>query len=72
MDYAVLMIKARETNARRDKIERAFGHAPLDMLPASELIRLAMVSIQAGVLTEDWDSVCEGQAMLELLQEETE
>ena len=73
MDYAMMMKAARETNSRNDKIERKHGHAPLAKLPAHELIRLAMVSIQAGVLMEDWASVCEGQAMLELLApQETE
>ena len=67
MDYAMAMLKARETNVRRDEKDSKYGHTPLAKLPPHELIRLAMISIQAGVLTEDWESVCEGQAMLELL-----
>jgi hypothetical protein len=60
-----LVLKARETNAERDKIERANGWAaPADTLPIDEL-RTGLAAISAGMAMADWTAVAEGFVMIQ-------
>lgn len=67
MNYDTLMTEARKTNARRDKIDRANGFAPPCDCSMTVLIETVMGAIEAGITTDDWHPVAEGQAMLEVL-----
>lgn len=67
MNYNELMQKARKTNAKRDQSEREAGFlANSNCSPAMQL-RTAMMAIQAGITTNDWNCIAESQAMLEQL-----
>lgn len=64
MDYESLMAQARKTNTHRDGVERKNGLiAPSDATPLDQL-RTAMSAIRAGIITDDWNAVAEGQDML--------
>jgi hypothetical protein len=64
MNYDELMKKARETNRQRDKMD-GFNYASL---PPSVVIDTAKMAIKAGIVTDDWNAVAEGLAMLEDMQ----
>jgi hypothetical protein len=70
-----LVLKARETNAKRDTDDRANGWAaPADTLPIDEL-RTGLEAVSAGLAAADWQCVAEGFVMIQhaetRLQEET-
>jgi hypothetical protein len=65
MNYDELMSNARRTNAKRDKQDRKNNFAAPGDLPLVEHIRTAMMAIEAGIKTDDWENIAEGQAMLE-------
>jgi len=68
MDYETLMQDARKTNAMLDKIDRLHGlAAPADCSIGIQ-IDTAMGAIRAGIDTDDWACVAEGQAILETLK----
>lgn len=66
--YNQLMQRAREVNARRDESERKMGLGTPDQGPLSLQLRTVMSAIQAGIISEDWNAVAEGQAMLEVIE----
>ncbi len=68
MDYKNMMGIARETNRERDEMDRRISSsgAVSDLSP-SMIIRTAMAAIEAGIVTDDFETVAEGQAMLEEL-----
>jgi hypothetical protein len=60
-----LVIKARETNAKRDQSDRTSGFAaPSDTLPIDEL-RTGLQAVSAGLAMADWDCVAEGFVMIQ-------
>jgi hypothetical protein len=65
MNYEDVMAKARATNKKRDASERKNGMTPESEQHPFVQIRTAMLAIQAGITTEDWGTVAEGQAILE-------
>jgi hypothetical protein len=69
------VLKARETNAKRDQDDRANGWAtPSDTLPIDEL-RTGLEAVSAGLAKADWNCVAEGFVMIQhaeaRFQEET-
>jgi hypothetical protein len=67
LNYEELMQKARKTNAERDEIDRKAGFATPGDGASILLLRTAMSAIETGIVTNDWNSVAEGLAMLEIL-----
>jgi hypothetical protein len=56
--------RARETNTKRDAVDRAAGFkAPSDG-PSDLLLRTAIVAVLAGLTEKDWNAVAEGYCML--------
>ena len=63
--YDRLMRKARQTNAWRDRADRANGFAaPVDT-PGPVLLGTVAAAIECGVRMQDWNNVAEGLAMAE-------
>lgn len=69
LKYAKLMDRARKVNAKRDADEAAVGFLAASKDTPLGIIRTAMAAIRCGVLTDDWDAICEGQVLLETLLE---
>jgi hypothetical protein len=65
MDYEKLMRKARKTNKDRDKMDKESGFASPNV-NLMACLTTAMAAIQAGISTDDFETIAEGQAMLEL------
>ncbi len=81
MDYDKLMKRARAVNRKRDVGDRKMApfHRTMNKIGAqfpiepgapSDLrivdhIRTAMMAIECGIKTDDWNNIAEGQAMLE-------
>jgi hypothetical protein len=63
-DYAQLMKRAAETNARRDKMEREAGFAAPPDSDQQGYLRTVQSALECGILMEDWNAVAEGAAML--------
>lgn len=63
--FKAIMAKARTTNASRSASERRAGFSSLESGPPREFARTAMLAIEAGIKSQDWDCVAEGLAMLE-------
>jgi len=59
------MVKARETNASRDEADHRHGFAAPGEAGLPDLVKTAMFAVAAGIITQDWRCVAEGQAMLE-------
>lgn len=70
--YVRLMERARRTNLQRDAADRQAGFAPPPSLGVLQQLRTAMLAIECGIKTADWECVAEGQAMLEHLRPEVE
>jgi hypothetical protein len=65
MNYNEVMDQARNTNKWRDQAERDAGlPAESDRHPYERIIT-AMMAIEAGIKTDDWSCIAEGQALLE-------
>ena len=63
-DYDRLMKRARQTNDRRDAVDRTVGFGtPLDCGPL-EALRTVDSALEAGIKTGDWNCVAEGLDML--------
>lgn len=67
MDYEKIMKIARRVNQNRSKIDRKNGFAAVEDVSNLMQIETAMEAIKCGIITNDWDCVAEGQAMLESL-----
>jgi hypothetical protein len=65
MDYDRLMAQARTKNRRRDASDRRLGLAAPSDATVAQHLQTAMAAIKAGIATEDWSIVAEGQALLE-------
>lgn len=66
--FAEIMDRARHTNRERNRTDKACDiPVPRDCGPAIYL-SAAISAIETGVMTEDWDPVAEGLAMLEDLR----
>src|SRR5262245_16148688 len=65
MNYEKLMAKARETNNRRDEIDKEDGYAAQDDAGVLALLRTVQSAIECGIRATDWNPIAEGQAMLE-------
>lgn len=63
-DYEKLLIEARKTNAERDASDRASGFAAPGDTGILVLLDTAAAAIEAGITTDDFETVAEGQAML--------
>ncbi len=68
MNYENMMKKARDTNRKRDNVEREVGYAAVPDCPPDLQIRTAMSAIQAGIASNDWNCIAEAQAMLEQVE----
>ena len=64
MDYDALLAQAIQTNAQRDQIDRNHGNAPPGNCPIIVHLRTVASAIEAGIRSEDWNAVAEGQVML--------
>jgi hypothetical protein len=63
--YRALMTQARAFNDQMDATEHEVGFStPVEAGPR-QLLLTAMEAIKAGIGTEDWTCVAEGQVMLE-------
>jgi hypothetical protein len=64
MDYENLMKKARQSIKEHDKIdtENGFISPSLNLMIC---LTTAVAAIQAGIATDDFEPIAEGQAMLE-------
>jgi hypothetical protein len=69
IEIEALMNKARETNARRDGIERAIGFAAQPDISEFQQLRTVDFALEASLKTEDWNCVAEARAMLQHLIE---
>lgn len=63
-DYERLLTEARKTNAERDASDRASGFAAPSDAGLLVLLDTAAAAIKAGITTDDFETVAEGQAML--------
>ena len=66
------MAKARKTNLMRDSADKEVGSVPPSEASLLEHLRTAMFAIEAGIQTDDWNAVAEGQAMLEEILSQVE
>jgi len=65
MDYEKLMEKARETNSARDAIDTEFGHKNMNDVYPQVVFLTALEALRAGIVTDDWNAIAEGLALLE-------
>lgn len=65
MDYEKLMTRARASNRKRDAADRRLGMAAPKDAEVGEHLQTAMAAFKAGIATEDWRIIAEGQALLE-------
>ena len=63
--YSNIMQKARETNIKRDMIDRKNGFVIPKDTKLDDYVRNVMCAIQCGISTNDWNCIAEAQAMLE-------
>ena len=65
MDYKKLMSEARQFNAKMNKADEQAGFKTPGESPLSSHVQAAMMAIQCGIKTNNWDAVAQGQAILE-------
>ncbi|MFV2044976.1 MAG: hypothetical protein ACC700_17285 [Anaerolineales bacterium] len=65
-DYDSIMEKARKTLTDRGRLDLESGFDNPGETRLSSHIEIAMAAIEAGIRKTYWDSVAEGQAMLEI------
>ena len=63
-NYEKLLIEARKTNTERDASDRVSGFAAPGDASVLVLLDTAAAAIRAGITTDDFETVAEGQAML--------
>lgn len=69
MDYEKLMTKARETNAKRDQMDKEAGFATPWQAGADAVLLTIRDAIKCGIVTNNWSNVAEAQAILEKMIE---
>ena len=59
-----IIARARDTNAKRDAIERTAGFKTPSDGSSDLLLRTAIIAVLAGLTDKDWHAVAEGYCML--------
>jgi hypothetical protein len=59
-----LLRAARVANRDRSRMEQAMGYATPEDGPADMLLRTCMCAFWCALVTEDWETVAEGYALL--------